>query len=268
MKPRVVIALSALTCIATVLYAHDLFVKLETYFLKPYSSVRIPILNGTFNSSENSIARDRVTAVSLASHTTVSQVPTATWNATGDTTYLTIETGMPGTYVFGVATRPRDFELKASSFNEYLEHDGIPDVLAMRERDGELDKDVRERYSKHVKAVFQVGRERTDDYGKVLGYPAEIVPLDNPYSLHPGSELRVRCLVDGRPVTGQLVLAGGEHGGNEIRQRDARTDNNGVATFRLDSPGRWYVKFINMVPSNDGVVDYESKWATLTFEIR
>ena len=39
-----------------------------------------------------------------------------------------------------------------------------------------------------------------------------------------------------------------------------------VVRFALSAPGRWFVKFIHMVPGT-GRVDYESKWATLTFEV-
>ena len=100
-----------------------------------------------------------------------------------------VETGSPGTYVIGASTRHRDFGLSAADFNAYLEHDGIPDVLKARRRDGELEKDVLERYGKHVKTILQVGHERTDDYKVRLGYPAEIVPLVNPYVMSVGDEL-------------------------------------------------------------------------------
>ena len=36
----------------------------------------------------------------------------------------------------------------------------------------------------------------------------------------------------------------------------------------IDKPGRWYVKFIHMVRVNAADADYESKWATVTFELR
>jgi hypothetical protein len=43
-----------------------------------------------------------------------------------------------------------------------------------------------------------------------------------------------------------------------------------VAEVTLDAPGggRWYVKFIHMVRVTEPGLDYESKWATLTFETR
>jgi uncharacterized GH25 family protein len=149
-----------------------------------------------------------------------------------------------------------------------LKEDGIPDVLDARTRAGELGRAVRERYQKHVKAILQVGDTRTDAYRVVLGYPAEIVPLNNPYRLRIGDTLAVRALVDGNFVVNQLVIAGGEHDGRVREEVRARSDTAGVARFVLRSPGTWYVKFIHMVPVSGDSVNYESKWATVTFEVR
>jgi len=33
-------------------------------------------------------------------------------------------------------------------------------------------------------------------------------------------------------------------------------------------PGKWYVKFIRMTPVQGDSVNYESKWATLSFQVR
>ena len=141
-------------------------------------------------------------------------------------------------------------------------------MLEARRRDNELGKSARERYSKHVKAIFQVGQARSDAFSVALGYAAEIVPLENPYAIDRGKPLRVRCLVDGRPVRNQTVLWGGEKDSHAFAQRSTRTDADGVAEVTLDAAGRWYVKFIQMVRVGQPVLDYESKWATLTFEIR
>lgn len=278
MRSRTVLVSSIFLCIATILYAHELYIKFDSYLLEPNTSVSVPILNGTFDVSENSISRDRVTDISVVSPTGRAHIDTARWIAEGDTTFLTFETGEEGTYVVGASTRPRDLGLAAADFNEYLDHDGIPDVLEARRRNDELDVDVQERYSKHVKAVVQVGDKVTTPkswwqfwkgdelaYTTVLGYPAEIVPLVNPYAITVGNELQVRCLVDGSPVASQLVVAGQEGGRNMMQ---TRTDEDGVATLQLDTAGNWFVRFINMVPLAGGDADYESKWATLTFHLR
>ncbi len=266
--PRIVVPTILFLLVASVALAHDLFLKLDTYFLEPHTRVRIRVLNGTFTKSENFVARDRLADISVVSpRGRAKQPPTTAWGPGPDSTsLLSIELGDAGTYVAGAATRPREISLSAEDFNAYLAEDGLPDVLAARRADNELGNGARERYSKHVKAVFQVGEARSDAFGTVLGYPAEIVPLDNPYALSVGATLRVRCLVDGRAVGNQTVLWGGPGA-----ERAARTDSAGVAQVTLDAAGKWYVKFVHMVRANrSGLAgfDYESKWATLTFELR
>jgi uncharacterized GH25 family protein len=264
-----VITGALLLAAAASLRAHDLFLRLETYFVPPDTPVRVHVLNGTFSSSESAVAKDRVRDISLRTPAGVTRLDTTAWQDRGDTSVLSLRTGAAGTYVVGVSTRPRELRLEGKDFNEYLRHDGVPDVLAARKRDGKLDAPARERYSKHVKAVLQAGDARSGGFDAPLGYPAELVPLDNPYSLERGGTLRVRALVDGQPVANQFVVAGGRTpAGARLPQRSTRTDGAGVARVRLDSAGQWYVKFIHMAPAADSTIDYESKWATLTFEVR
>ena len=270
-KKSWITAALALVLVPVAVLAHDLFIKLDTYFLEPDAKVTIPILNGTFRESENAITPDRVLDVSVVRGRERSVLGTSGWHADEDsnTTYLKMETGAAGTVVIGASTKHRDFELSAEDFNDYLEHDGIPDVLEARRLDGELGEDVAERYGKHIKAIVQVGEERSAGWDTVLGYPAEIVPLTNPYELEAGDMLEVRCLVDGEPVANQLVIAGGLTKDGAIEERSSRTDKGGKVGFVLREPGRWYVKFIHMAELEaDPAIDYESKWATLSFEAR
>lgn len=258
-----------LVVMAAALGAHDLFLKLGTYFVPSDTTARITVLNGTFAASEAPVAPERLRDLSLVGPEGRTALQPAAWRPAGDSTFLTLRTGAPGTYLVGASLHPSEIDLGADEFNAYLEHDGIPDVLEARRRNGELDRPARERYQKHVKAVFQVGGRRTDAFGTVLGYPAELVPLDNPYTLGPGDTLRVRCLVDGRTVAHQLVVDGGERPDGAPRaERRSRSDEAGVVQVALDAPGKWYVKFVHMVRSEMTGLDYESQWATLTFEVR
>ena len=269
MKKSQIIAVAGVALLSvTALYAHDLFIKMDSYFVAANSAIRIPVINGTFAESDGSITPDRLLDLSLVTPTGRQHPDTTAWSVGDNISYLDVRTGEPGTYVVGISTKTREIGLSAEDFNGYLEHDGIPDVLEARRQAGNTDEEVWERYAKHVKAVFQVGDRRTDGFDVELGYPAEIVLLNNPYTLQVGGELRVRCLVDGKPVANQYVLAGGELGTTALSERSARTDANGEATFKLDSPGKWYVRFIHMTESDDADIDYRSKWATITFEIR
>lgn len=268
MRKQVVLVTLLLAISATFVLAHDLFLKLDTYFVPPNSRVRVAVLNGTFSISEGAVAPDRLLDLSVVGPAQRRAIPRAAWNPAGDTTWLSVETGGPGTYVIGASLSPRQIALSGQDFTSYLKEDGIPDVLDARTRAGELDRAVRERYQKHVKAILQVGDARTDAFATVFGYPAEIVPLANPYRTRVGDTLAFRALVDGKPAVNQLVIAGGEHDGRARTEVRARSDAMGVARFVVDGAGKWYIKFIHMAAVAGDSVNYESKWATLTFEVR
>jgi len=268
MWKRFAAAVALVMVSVTVLLAHDLFLKLETYFVPPETAVRVAVLNGTFAKSEAAVAPARLRDLSLVGPTGRQSLPRDAWKPAGDTTWLTVRAGAAGTYVIGASLTPRELSLSADDFNSYLKEDGIPDVLEARTRRGELNRAVRERYQKHVKAILQVGERRTDAFATPLGYPAELVPVMNPYTLHVGDTLALHCLVDGKPVVQQLVIAGGEDHGRPIPEVSTRSDANGVVRFPFGRAGKWYVKFIHMAAVSADSVDYESKWATLTFEVR
>ncbi|HBR54214.1 MAG TPA: DUF4198 domain-containing protein, partial [Flavobacteriaceae bacterium] len=111
------------------------------------------------------------------------------WTEIDSMTRLTFTTGEAGTWVAGVSTKARTIELDADAFNSYLEHDGALDMLNERKTNNLLEEDAIEKYSKHVKAIFQVGDTKTDDYKTVLGYPIEFVPQSNPYEANTGGTL-------------------------------------------------------------------------------
>lgn len=269
MRRATSILVLAIFSFATLARAHDLFLKLDSYFLKPDSMAVVRLLNGTFTRSDGAVARDRFRDVSLFSNgSRKSGVEIFTWRDEAKTTLMEIQTSAPGTYLVGASTKPKELDLKAAEFNDYLRHDGIPDTLAARRRNKELNKDVRERYSKHVRAVFQVGDKLTDDYKQPLGYPVEIIPQQNPYALNVGQTIQVLCTREGKPLINQFVMAGWESPGAKLHTIATRTDANGLAHFRLKAAGKWYVKLIHMTPLADPDLNYESRWATLTFEIR
>ena len=258
------------------LCSHDMYLKFDTFFLKPNRDVQVHLYNGTFEKSENSIDRDRMLDVSIVSPNGRAAQADTQWSDAGNATVMKFTTGATGTYVAGVSTKARIIELSAEDFNGYLEHDGILDVLERRKSQGILDKDAREKYAKHVKAIFQVGGSRTGHYSTVLGYPIEFVPEVNPYDLTTGGTLPVRLLLNGNPLADQLVYAGhaspghSHHDGSEHShggETQLRTDQNGMVKVRMEEAGHWYLRTIHMV-EKDGDLDYVSNWATLTFELK
>jgi len=267
---------------AVILFSsHDMFLKQSSHLLSPNTASTIQLFNGTFAKSENVITRDRMIDVSLVGNGKRTKVDTSQWTDQGNTTVLNFTTGEAGTWVAGVSTRARNIEMDAEAFNGYLEHDGVLDMLVWREENDALEDDAVEKYSKHVKTIFQVGDTKTTDWNVELGYPIEFIPLSNPYELEIGGELAVRLLFQGEPLSNQLVYIGSDaahdHNHDHVSGEDhdhshgttqLRTDANGQLKMKVTEAGEWYLRTIHLVLSEEEELTHESNWATLTFEVQ
>ena len=274
--------------IALILFSsHDMYLKLDTYFLKADTQSSIQLFNGTFERSDNTIDRNRMVDASLFGNGQRIQIDTNQWSDEGETTILSFKTGAAGTWVAGVSTRPRNIEMDAEAFNDYLEHDGVLDMLEWRKQNNALNQDAVEKYSKHVKTIFQVGDQLSGDFQAQLGYPLEFVPLANPYDMHPGHFMQFELLWQGQPLANQLVYVGKpdtqsghthadgtthshNHEGEEDHQHDLlqlRTDADGLLSLNIDQKGIWYLRTIYLVESEEEGLTHESNWATISFQI-
>lgn len=266
---RLVFGVLMMAALSMPIFSHDLFLKLDNFFVSLNEKVTIKILNGSFMSSDGAVRYERLADLSVVSPAGARTKPQeASYTKDEKTSYLHLQPTETGNYLVGLSTMTREIDLDAKSFNEYLVEDGIPDTLAERERDTELEKNVRERYSKHVKILFQIGNKQTSNFKTVLGYPVEIVPRNNPYKIKAGDTFEFLCLKDGKPLPGQFVMTGHDDGTNLRIGKNIRTDRKGTGKIVIDNPGKWYVKFIQMTKLNDPKINYESKWATFTFEVR
>jgi hypothetical protein len=267
---RAVVALvTALVALTSALAAHDLFLKLRSFHVAPNAAMTVMLLNGTFTTSENAISRDRVADISLLAPDGRTRFDTTVVSARGDSTFLRLKTGEPGTYVLGFSTKPSRLRISGKEFDAYLAEEGLTDVIEARKAAGTSADSASERYAKHVKALLQVGPATSDGFAAVLGYPAELIPLENPYTVKPGGELPVRALVRGVAAPGLTLLAGGRTpGGARLTPQTVKTNDAGEAIIQVPRRGQYYVKFISILKQVAGDVDYASNWATLTFEIR
>ena len=228
------------------------------------------LFNGTFDSSENVIARDRIIDPKILGPG-YSFVPSSTdYHDKGNVTYLSFDTGEAGTYVAGISTKPRAIELSGKAFSAYLDHEGLSEVIAQRKAQGISGQAAREKYSKHVKAILQVGKESSDHYSAVLAYPIEFIPLKNPYELSLGDTMSFKLLYMDEPLAKQTVHVSSRRDSDEKGKEETslQTNENGEVDFRIDDTGQWYIATIHMFESHEENFDYESNWATLTFEVK
>lgn len=149
-------------------------------------------------------------------------------------------------------------------FEAYLDEAGLyPTAESWLAQRPDLDT-VREIYYRYPKALFVAGNP-TEDGLRPLGTRLELVPLVDPYTLAAGGTLPVRVLFEDRPLAGALV-AGFTRAPPERVQR-ARTGRDGIAAVRLDRAGLWLLNVVWILPAGEAGYDWQSFWASLTFEI-
>ncbi|MFT5138913.1 MAG: putative GH25 family protein [Rhodothermales bacterium] len=271
-KIAVVIAL-AVTIASTPVLAHEMFVRANEYVVAANTDQIVRLINGTFEQSENSISRDRMADVSILANGVMTHPSPADWTDDENSSYLKYRAGEAGTYVIGVSTKPNIISMTPEEFVAYLQHDNVLDTLATFEKENQLTQ-VRERYSKHVRTIVQVGDTKTSDYAGELGYPVEILLDQSPSELRFGDDVSFRVLFKGEPVSDQRVRASyeGFHDhdaeGNHLNSYDLVTDSEGRATFLLSNKALWYITLIHMQKIDGPEADYESNWATITFKVK
>lgn len=171
-----------------------------------------------------------------------------------------------GTYLLSMQSNRAYVELEAEKFNNYLNEDGLENVLDIRTKTNTLDKPSKEFYSRYLKLLVQAGNKTDDTFKKKTGMRIEIIPNQNPYLLKSGDYLQCFVLFDGKPSAHQLVKVWNKIG-NTTFQQNNYTENDGTIKFPISSKGTWMVSTVKMIPSEKLDADWESFWSSLVFGI-
>ena len=154
-------------------------------------------------------------------------------------------------------------ELEGPKFEAYLAEEGLEAVSAARRRQGETRKPARDRFMRCAKALLDAGGEAGQDFQRVLGLELELVPLSDPRKAD--AELGLKLLYRGRPLPGALVRL--QRKGTPVSVQ-ARTDASGRVWLPCRGAGLWLAKAVHAVRSESPAADWQSAWASLTFEAR
>jgi uncharacterized GH25 family protein len=176
----------------------------------------------------------------------------------------------PGNYLVVMERTPQMITLEAPKFNEYLAEEGLNSILQKRAAIGATANEGRERYTRYLKALLQVGARRDDTYMRIAGQRLEIIPENNPYDLRPGGTLRIRVLFEGRPLPGARIFAYNRLATAERAHiLSTNLSAEGYASFTLDRAGLWLVRLVHMRSCQKCLdADWESFWAAYAFELR
>lgn len=159
----------------------------------------------------------------------------------------------------GYRSRPvRHGDMSPARFESYLREEGLERVIESRSASGDAQKPGREIFSRSAKAW--IARGAGGRFDGIFGFRFEIVLDSDPHADIP---LSARVLFEGRPVHGVLVSAIHRASGRKVSDR---SDTEGRVALPVRGGGLWLVKAVHMVPAAVAGADWESIWATLSFE--
>lgn len=263
----------------TVVHAHQTYMISDLYELRPGTDNYLILKNGTYFESGYSITRKMSRDISIVmggerKTPPDDEVDDVDGHPSYKQTYIKVFAEKEGTGIAGLAAHPDYIALPAELFEDYLVYEGLDDAVAEFRATNDHTT-IRERYTKHAKGIFQVGKPLSDDFKHVLDYKAEIFVEQNPGSVKVGDDMSIQVMFDGKPLENQLVYVSVASKGApeemsipEISEYALRTDGDGRATFNITKKDKWYIQLIHMQKIDDEDADWESNWSTITFEIR
>lgn len=262
MKKLVVVLLFA----AAPLFAHDLYLRGNPLILsKPGDSTISMVLAEAFPGQPIQWRADK-TSLFKVTGPTGDHLLSPTEKAANPVVNFSTE----GTYVLAWTSTPSYIKIDSSEFNPYIEEEGYSKPIELRKQLHQESMPGREKYTRYLKTLVQVGVKQSDQYKEVLGFPIELIPLSNPYSLHSGSAMKVRLLFQGKPLAGHRIMATYDSFSKEhdAYAQTVTTDSNGEAEIQINKPGLWMVRSNEMLPlEGDGEADWQSFWANFTFQV-
>jgi uncharacterized GH25 family protein len=167
-----------------------------------------------------------------------------------------------GGYIVAFESKYTLAEMPAEQFSTYLKEEGLDQILKLRAQRGESQRDARDAYSRHAKALIRVGEPQEELVDRAIGLTLELIAGRE----QPGGERSFQLLHEGEPLANALVTA--TLLGAAANDLHARTDKLGRASFRLQAAGAWRIDTVHMIKARDAVpADWESRWASLTFDL-
>lgn len=272
---------------------HDSFLRPVDFLSAEIGVKRVVIYNGTYGSSLDSIPADVVDTITVRTPSGEVIEGKYQWQRREPgtkiwrfgqrlsgylggmdlrrTSDLKISLDEEGISTIGLTLHDLRTALSPETFALYMEESGlhgkaVPPVLT-----GDANQIVRERYTKTCKTIVSIGPSMLGDPTLPIGQIVEIVPLANPLLVKPGERLEFKALLFGKPLPGQVILAGRKPGIFNRGSEDVlstTTGPDGNFALLLDREGEWWIKF-NHIALSEGVaaVDLVTHWATLTFII-
>lgn len=252
--------------VASLAQAHEFWMQPQKFFFKPGEQATVSFMVGeNFTGEAWDLKRHRIARVQHWWNGNNESIAADTLNAPEKKLRITLTA--EGTHLVVMQSNNAYLELAADKFNEYLKEDGLDNIQAMREKAGTTGQPSREYYARCAKLLLQCGSRTDDTYKAIAGMPLEIVPLQNPYAVKPGGELKFQLLFQGKPAPFTLMKVWNRKDGRSLLQ-NMYSEKDGTITMRVSNGGDWMVSAVKMIPSPEAGADWQSYWASYVFGVQ
>lgn len=253
--------------LAAPLFAHDLYIMPQQFTVAPGSTLAIEFHNGdSFPVSEAAPTPARLRNAQIITANSV--VPIEDLKQDDKITLGHVPVSAPGELLITVSTVPNFIELEPSKFLDYLKEEGLQTVIRWRAEHQADGKPGRERYTKFAKSLASSGASAGDLYKHAVGFDIEFIPEVDPTAMKAGGLLPVRVYLRGKPAPDLQVEAASSTASGSQTKIVGRTDSDGRIAIPIDAPGKWRLHTLYMEPCpSPTIADWDSFWASLTFEV-
>ncbi len=249
--------------------AHDYWMSPLNYRPQAGEAVPVRLFVGDHFSEETERSLSKKMTVDFKLHPAVGKpVDLTASNKFEGMPAAKIKIAYSGSYLLSMQRNWARIEMTGEKFHQYLEHEGLTDIIELRKKAGEADTTATERYRRYLKTMMVVGGKNEAIWKMRVGHKLEIIPLSNPTFIKPGTQSSFQVLLDGKPLSGVQLAALGRNG-EKITDLHTRTDKKGRGTFPFDHPGEWLIKLVHLRRCEDpDDSDWESFWSAFTFSIQ
>ena len=246
-------------------WAHDTWIVPDHYRVDPEKRCRINHRIGmNFPVSLNAPTQERIVdsvVIGLQFKHSLTHYLTEGKSLVSEVTF-----NQSGSYMVGTTFKPAEIKMTADKFNRYLLHDGLSHIHALRKKKGLLNQDAIEHYTKLPKSLIQVGQKTDPSILNPIGLKLEIIPLQNPYRLQAGEQLEIKVLYKGQSLP--LTDVSWSYPGQGHHFAGTRkTNQHGIVQIPLEQSGPYVIRLVHMEHVQKPTHEWESYWASLTFEV-
>ena len=259
-------ALVILCVISSLVSAHEFWLEPDKFYFKSGETARVSFRVGEgFIGEAWKVNPDRIARIGHHADGKVRDLMHLVKDSVDET--FSVSLAEEGTHLLVLESNAAFIKLDGGKFTEYLQEDGLDEILYARETAGISRDSATELYSRHTKLILQSGTVADDDFKKNLNLPIEIIPEKNPADLKKGDPISFKILYEGKPLFGAKVKVWNKYN-HRISVQNIFSQQDGRIETHVSNPGAWMVSVIKMVPSKDPKAKYRSYWSSLVFGIR